>query len=66
MKPDWKDAPEWAEWVAQDADGTWWFYGYKPRPWLGMCWMTSHPMGRQHPHKSEPNKNWRKTLENRP
>lgn len=30
MKPDWKDAPEWAQWVAMDADGDWWWYENKP------------------------------------
>lgn len=25
-KPDWKDAPEWAKWVAQDADGDWYWW----------------------------------------
>ena len=26
MKPDWKDAPEWAMWLAVDEDGEiWWF-----------------------------------------
>lgn len=26
MKPDWKDAPEWAEYLAMDGDGEWvWF-----------------------------------------
>lgn len=23
MKPDWKDAPEWANWIARDDDGQW-------------------------------------------
>jgi len=30
MKPDWKDAPEWAQWLAQDLDGVWWWYADKP------------------------------------
>lgn len=26
MKPSWKDAPEWAQWLAMDEDGQWvWF-----------------------------------------
>lgn len=29
-KPSWKDAPEWAEWMAQDPCGEWWFYDVKP------------------------------------
>ena len=30
MKPDWKDAPEWANWLAQDCDGEWLWYSNKP------------------------------------
>jgi hypothetical protein len=26
----WKMAPAWANWLAQDADGTWWWYENKP------------------------------------
>jgi len=31
VKPDWKDAPEWAQWVAMDADGVWFWYEEKPK-----------------------------------
>ena len=31
-KPDWKDAPEWAQWVAMDKDGTWAWYEDEPNP----------------------------------
>lgn len=30
MKPDWKDAPEWAQWLAMDGDGRWVWYDRKP------------------------------------
>lgn len=29
-KPDWKDAPEWANWLAMDENGNWFWYQYKP------------------------------------
>jgi len=29
-KPDWDDAPEWANYVAQDHDNTWWWYEKEP------------------------------------
>jgi hypothetical protein len=29
-KPDWKDAPEWANWLAQDSNGSWYWYQIKP------------------------------------
>lgn len=25
MKPDWKDAPEWANWLGQDVFGAWYW-----------------------------------------
>ena len=30
MKPDWKDAPEWANYLAMDGDGYWCWYLRKP------------------------------------
>lgn len=37
MKPDWKDAPDWANWLAMDADGEWWWYERKPE-FFGSYW----------------------------
>jgi hypothetical protein len=31
-KPDWKDAPDWANHLAQDGNGGWWWYKNKPEP----------------------------------
>jgi hypothetical protein len=30
MKPDWKDAPDWANWLAMDEDFIWWWYAKAP------------------------------------
>lgn len=30
MKPDWEDAPEWANWLAQDENGYWHWYQNQP------------------------------------
>lgn len=30
MKPDWKDAPKWANWLAQDRSGSWFWYEDEP------------------------------------
>lgn len=30
MKPNWKDAPEFAQYLAQDKDGWWYWYEKKP------------------------------------
>jgi hypothetical protein len=29
-EPDWEDAPEWAEWLAQDRNGAWYWYEERP------------------------------------
>lgn len=33
MKPDWKDAPDWAQWLAMDSNGLW--YWHKNDPSIG-------------------------------
>ena len=30
MKPDWKNAPKWARWLALDGDGYWCWFEHKP------------------------------------
>ena len=32
-KPDWKDAPEWANYLAMDSDEEW--YWHEMEPWIG-------------------------------
>ena len=29
-KPEWRNAPDWAEWMAQDEDGQWGWYENEP------------------------------------
>ena len=29
-KPSWDDAPEWANWLAMDSDGSWYWFQNKP------------------------------------
>lgn len=38
MKPDWKDAPPWAQWLAMDSDGEWHWFEEEPFISLGHCW----------------------------
>lgn len=38
MKPDWKDAPEWAKWLAMDEDGEWFWFENKPEREGGWGW----------------------------
>jgi len=30
MKPSWDDAPSWAQWLALDGDGEWYWYEVEP------------------------------------
>lgn len=32
MKPSWNDAPEWAQYLAADKDGEWYWYEREPEP----------------------------------
>lgn len=69
-KPPWKDAPEWAQWLAQNADGDWYWYADKPRIFVTTSrWASS----RRWKHGwsdiagiGKPDPNWRATIEQRP
>ena len=62
MKPDWKDAPEWADHLAQDFHGQWhWFRG-GPKP-DGQYWLASKYYNQR---AFKPNPNWKETIETRP
>jgi hypothetical protein len=69
-KPSWDDAPEWAQWLAQDKDGEWCFYPEKPEQsgtmWINDepkngIWVDVHCTGR-----IPAGQDWRETLEPRP
>ena len=70
-RPEWKDAPEWVMWIAQDKSGIWFGYDNKPdllaEEWgrigatrfddFGSCILLER--GKQ-------SRKWRNTLESRP
>lgn len=37
-RPDWDDAPHWAQFVAQDSDGEWYWFEEKPRLYKWQAW----------------------------
>lgn len=43
MKPDWKDAPEWANWLVMDFCGNWWWHEMEPR-YNGKDWASDGDM----------------------
>lgn len=62
MKPDWKDAPEWANWLAMDGDGAWFWYESEPAENQCGFWNTKNGMF----ERVENIKGWDKSKEKRP
>jgi hypothetical protein len=60
VKPEWKDAPEWAKFLAMDSSGTWLWYSREPsdgeEAWYGFG---RYEIAGKDIH-------WRDTLEPRP
>ena len=44
-KPDWSSAPEWAEYLAMDGDGEWWWYEVEPTL-IGRIWSDNESQAR--------------------
>lgn len=61
-KPDWKDAPEWAKYLAQDKDGEWYWFECRPEM-ESECWYLSKYVGQTEKASKEA---WERTLEPRP
>lgn len=63
-KPDWKDAPEWAMWLAKDFDGQWWWHDTKPSLDEDNEWFGSERF--KSALRTGDNENYRESLEPRP
>lgn len=61
-KPDWKDAPEWAQWVARDESGRWYWYQDEPVKEL-YFWVEGPNGGKVQAIKED---DWTRSLERRP
>lgn len=70
MTPNWNSAPEWAQYVAQDPDGTWLWFEFKPEARDLSGWVnTSVAYMAEVVHDMYYDKNvgnWRNTLQKRP
>lgn len=60
-KPDWKDAPEWANYLAQDENGGWYWFENEPSFGPAGSWNCRH--GDCEDAKSS--NDWQSTLEQR-
>jgi hypothetical protein len=61
-KPDWKDAPEWARFLAMDADGDWFWFEEKPTR-KGAAWC---PVYGRYGQWESCQGDWTASLEERP
>ena len=61
-KPDWSDAPSWANYLAMDSDGAWGWYEHEPIIEYKDHWS---PVGKWSTCE-EKNDCWKGTLEKRP
>lgn len=59
LKPDWKTAPSWAQYLAQDPNGGWWWFEVAPRP-AAMGWIVGQ-LGTRCERATIPGE-WRKSL----
>ena len=63
---DWQQAPAGFDWVAQDADGKWFWYRVQPQCGMdGGVWR-SHSRNQQYAGSSQPSADWWQSLQARP
>lgn len=66
-KPSWNDAPEWAQWLAQDKNGYWFWYEIKPTvSTFKQQWVINKPRRFEVAGKGACETEWQNTLEQRP
>lgn len=65
-KPAWKDAPEWAKYLAMDADGTWWWYESAPKTNIAYLKWWSYSAGKCEQAENQNELLWKTSLEERP
>ncbi|PWW47750.1 hypothetical protein DFR36_102124 [Melaminivora alkalimesophila] len=64
--PDWADAPQGWDWLAQDADGKWYWYRTEPQLfWAGGLWR-SNSRNQQYAGQGAPSEGWADSLRVRP
>ena len=61
-KPSWDDAPDWANYLAMDVNGKWWWFEHEPALTIG-SWL---PIGGRVQVAKGPMVDYSETLEERP
>lgn len=64
--PDWSKAPDGWNWLAQDADGNWYWYQVEPSPGIGGGVWRCHSTKQQFAAPGTPNPDWFDSLQQRP
>ncbi|MGR7949693.1 hypothetical protein ACU6HM_10525 [Alcaligenes sp. RM2] len=64
--PCWDQAPVNWDWLAQDEDGQWFWYGVQPSPGIGGGVWRSPSRLQQFAARGEPNPSWMHSLYQRP
>ena len=64
-KPSWDDAPEWANYLAMDCRGAWYWFEKKPIRFLGE-WAKTVVGSKMALAKEQRHKGWHKTLTKKP
>lgn len=65
-KPDWKDAPQWANFLAQDESGHWFWYEKEPRVGARGNWVWGSNNKFCSAFARNDGDGWTETLESRP
>lgn len=63
--PNWTDAPEGWDWLAQDEDGRWFWYGVRPQPSLGGGVWRAPSKAQRLALQGTPNPDWAESLRRR-
>ena len=63
--PDWSQAPEGWDWLAQDEDGRWFWYRTEPTPGFGGGVWRANSRNQQYAGQGRPNALWMKSLRRR-
>lgn len=66
MKPNWENAPSWAQWLAMDGYGDWTWFEAEPKMFVRMPAWGSRGYRFEHAGSSDDATNWRSSLEERP
>lgn len=66
LPPDWNDAPENWNWLAQDEDGRWFWYAVQPVAGIGGGVWRSPSRAQQFAGQGKANPRWQDTLFQRP